>query len=130
MLDTDACIDVMRGRAPEIRSHLGRMAPGEAARSSIVTAGLWAGVMKSRRPDIATEAVRRFIDLVTVLDWPGEAAQVYGSIRASLEASGQSIGAMDMLIAAHAIHEKALLVTRNIAEFRRVPGLKLASWSR
>jgi tRNA(fMet)-specific endonuclease VapC len=128
MLDTDVCIDAMRSRAPAVRSHLGRMAPGEAALSSIVAAELYTGVMKSGRSDIAAEAVRRFIDLVTVLDWPAEAAQVYGNIRANLEASGQSIGAMDMLIAAHAIHEKAALVTRNLSEFRRVPGLKLANW--
>ena len=129
MLDTNICVDVMRGRSPETRRHLERTAPGEAAISSIVAAELWTGVMKSRAPAIAADAVRRFMAFVTVLDWPAEAARAYGDIRARLEASGRSIGAMDMLIAAHAIHEKATLVTRNLSEFRRVPGLKLESWS-
>ncbi len=85
--------------------------------------------MKSHEPDTAAETVRRFIALVTVLDWPAEAARVYGEIRARLEGSGQSIGAMDMLIAAHAIYQGATLVTRNLSEFRRVPGLKVKSWA-
>jgi tRNA(fMet)-specific endonuclease VapC len=129
MLDTNICVDVMRGRSPEIRRHLERTVPGEAAISSIVAAELWTGVMNSRAPAIAADAVRRFMAFVTVLDWPAEAAQAYGDTRARLEASGRSIGAMDMLIAAHAIHEKATLVTRNLSEFRRVPALKLESWS-
>jgi tRNA(fMet)-specific endonuclease VapC len=83
-----------------------------------------------KNPAVAAEAVRQFLALVTVLDWPAEAAQVYGEIRASLEAAGRSIGAMDLLIAAHAIHEKATLVTRNQSEFRRVTGLQLERWAR
>lgn len=130
MLDSDICIESMRRRSPEVRHHLERLAPGEAAISSIVAAELWTGVMKSRAPTVAADAVRQFLALVTVLDWPAEAAHVYGEIRSSLEASGRSIGAMDLLIAAHAIHEKATLVTRNQSEFRRVTGLRVESWAR
>jgi tRNA(fMet)-specific endonuclease VapC len=67
--------------------------------------------------------------LVEVLGWPAEAARVYGEIRAALEARRRPIGAMDMLIAAHALHERATLVTRNLAEFMRVDGLKIESWT-
>jgi tRNA(fMet)-specific endonuclease VapC len=130
MLDSDICIDSMCRRSPEVRRRLEVLAPGEAAISSIVAAELWTGVMKSRDPAVAAEAVRQFLALVTVLDWPAEAAQVYGEIRASLEAAGRSIGAMDLLIAAHAIHERATLVTRNQSEFRRVAGLQLERWAR
>jgi tRNA(fMet)-specific endonuclease VapC len=66
---------------------------------------------------------------VTILDWPAEAAPTYGEIRARLETSGRSIGTLDLLIAAHAIHEKATLITRNLSEFRRVAGLKVESWT-
>lgn len=130
MFDTDVCVDVMRGRSPELRSRLERTAPGEVAVSAIVTAELWTGVMKSREPKSAENAVREFLSYVEVLDWPVEAGRVYGGIRERLEASGNSIGATDMLIAAHAIHEKAALVTHNQSEFRRVAGLKLENWSR
>jgi len=130
MLDTDICVDIMRGRSPGIRRRLERAAaPEEVAISSIVAAELWTGAMKSRDRAAAASAVRELLAFVAVLDWPAEAAPVYGDIRAQLEASGRTIGAMDLLIAAHAVHEKATLVSRNQSEFRRVAGLKLASWS-
>ncbi|MGH7905170.1 MAG: type II toxin-antitoxin system VapC family toxin [Candidatus Binataceae bacterium] len=69
-----------------------------------------------------------FLAFAEIRDWPAEAARVYGEIRAKLEASGRSIGAMNLLIAAHAIHERATLVTRNRREFTRIEGLKVESW--
>jgi len=130
MLDTDICVDVMRGRSPAVRSRLECTVPGEIAVSAIVTAELWTGVTKSRELKASENELREFLSYVEVLDWPAEAARIYGGIRARLEAAGNLIGAMDMLIAAHAIHEKAALVTRNLSEFRRVAGLKLENWSR
>jgi tRNA(fMet)-specific endonuclease VapC len=130
MLDTDVCVDVMRRRSPKARWRLERSKPGEVAISSIVAAELWSGVAKSREPERAAHALRDFLAYVTVLDWPAEAAVGYGKIRATLESQGRLIGAMDMLIAAHAVHESATLVTRNRDEFERVAGLKLATWER
>jgi tRNA(fMet)-specific endonuclease VapC len=127
MLDSDICIDVMRGR-PAIRARLERPDREDIAVSSIVAAELWAGVSKSPNPERSKNALLAFLPYVTVLDWPGEAATAYGEIRARLEAAGRSIGAMDLLIAAHALHEKAILVTRNLSEFRRISGLRVESW--
>ena len=128
MLDTNICVDILLRRSPEIRRRVKRTVTGEVAVSSIVVAELWTGVMKSSAPTVKAEALHRFLVFVAVLDWPAEAAQVYGDIRARLKASGRSIGALDLLIAAHAIHEKATLVTHNRVEFRRVPGLKIENW--
>jgi tRNA(fMet)-specific endonuclease VapC len=128
MLDSDVCIDVMRGRSPSIRARLERMSPEEVAVSSIVAGELWAGVSKSTQPDRSRSAIKAFLAYVAVLDWPAEAAPAYGELRAQLERSGRSIGAMDLLIAAHAIHERAIFVTRNLSEFRRVSSLKIESW--
>ncbi|HEV2169592.1 MAG TPA: type II toxin-antitoxin system VapC family toxin [Candidatus Binatus sp.] len=129
MLDSDVCIDVMRGRSHSVRSRLERMSPEEVAISSVVAAELWTGVLKSREPERSRIALNAFLVYVAVLDWPAEAATTYGQIRAELEHSGKSIGAMDLLIAAHAIHETATLITRNQSEFRRVDGLKLETWN-
>ncbi|MGH7917507.1 MAG: type II toxin-antitoxin system VapC family toxin [Candidatus Binataceae bacterium] len=129
MLGTDICIDVMRERSPGIRRHLERTTPDRVAISSIVAAELWTGAMKSREPQAVAAAITGFFAFVTILDWPAAAAEIYGKLRAKLERAGQLIGAIDMLIAAHALHEQATLVTRNQAEFRRVTGLKLQSWS-
>ena len=50
-------------------------------------------------------------------------------MRAELERKGQTIGNMDLLIAAHALAEDAVLVTNNAREFLRVPGLAVEEWS-
>jgi len=128
MLDSDICVDVMRGRSPSIRIRLERTNREDVAVSSIVAAELRTGVSKSAQPERSKEAVLAFLAYVTVLDWPAEAAPRYGEIRARLETSGRSIGAMDLLIAAHALYEKTTLVTRNLSEFRRVADLKVESW--
>lgn len=130
MLDSDVCINAMRGRSMGIRRHLERTAPGEAAVSAIVVAELWTDVKKSGNPVRAQQALREFLALVTELDWPADAAQIYGEVRDRLEASGLTIGAMEMLIGAHAIYETAALITGNQADFRRVVGLKLQTWER
>src|SRR5262245_9846482 len=53
----------------------------------------------------------------------------YGRIRQELEQKGETIGAMDLLIAAHALSLDATLVTNNLAHFQRVSGLKVVNWS-
>ena len=128
MLDSDICIDVMRGRSPAIRNRLERTDRDDVAVSSIVAAELWTGVSKSPNPEGSRDAVLALLAYITVIDWPGEAATTYGEIRAELEASGRSIGAMDLLIAAHALHERAILVTRNLSEFRQASGLRIETW--
>ena len=56
------------------------------------------------------------------------AAEVYGTIRATLEAAGTPIGPLDTLIAAHALSIDATVVTANVREFKRVPGLRVENW--
>lgn len=58
------------------------------------------------------------------------AARHYGEIRAALRASGRTLDAMDLLIAAHARSVAATLITSNVAHLERVPGLKWADWER
>jgi len=128
MLDTNICIYAIKGHPPEVRHRLESTRLEDVAISSIVAGELWTGVAKSRDQRRNEQALRDFLAFVTVLDWPAQAAAAYGLIRARLESLGHPIGAMDMLIAAHAIHEGATLVTRSRGEFERVSGLKVESW--
>jgi tRNA(fMet)-specific endonuclease VapC len=128
MLDTNICIHAIKRNAPEVVRRLEKTIPEDVAISSVVAAELWTGVMKSRERGRNERALREFLVFVDVLDFPAEAARAYGEIRAELEAKGRSIGAMDLLIAAHAVHERATLVTRNSDEFARVEQLKVESW--
>jgi tRNA(fMet)-specific endonuclease VapC len=65
-----------------------------------------------------------------VFDFGEAAALAYGAVRASLEKAGTTIGAMDTLIAAHAVSLGATIVTNNTREFRRVKPLNVVDWTR
>ena len=63
-----------------------------------------------------------------IIDFDYYAATVYGTIRNHLEKKGAPIGAMDLLIASHALSKNITLVTNNEKEFNRVPRLKVENW--
>jgi tRNA(fMet)-specific endonuclease VapC len=130
MLDTNICIYAMRKRPAALQRRLESLQPSDLTISCVVLAELWLGVMKSQFQLRNEAALLAFLNRVTVLNWPAAAARIYGSVRAHLERRGTPIGAEDMLIAAHALHEDLPLVTNNREEFRRVPGLKVESWIR
>ena len=69
-----------------------------------------------------------FVRHLTVYEWDDDAAEQYGKIRASLDKKGKPIGAMDMMIAAHARSLDAILVTNNQKHFKQVSGLKIVNW--
>lgn len=74
------------------------------------------------------QTVRAFLLRIEVLPWDHEAAEHNGVLRAELQRSGRVLGAVDMLIAAHALAANAVLVTQDRA-FRHVPGLVIEDWT-
>ena len=128
MLDTDACIALIKNRPEAMRIRLSNLSPEEVGISSIVTAELWFGVAHSQKKNQNEAALKDFLDYATLLDWPCEASPLYGKIRTGLQKLGTPIGAMDLLIASHAISLDAVLVTNNTREFERVPDLKIENW--
>lgn len=128
MLDTNTCIAIIKNRPERVKKKLQKVAIGSVAISSIVLAELSYGVALSQKKKHNQQALDDFLDYVAILDWSARAAPGYGEIRAYLKNQGTPIGAMDLLIAAHAVMIKAVLVTDNLREFQRVPGLKLEDW--
>ena len=128
MLDTDACIALIKNRPETMGRRLSRLSAEEVGISGIVAAELWFGVAHSQRKKQNKAALKDFLEYVTLLDWPGEASALYGRIRAYLQKLGTPIGAMDLLIAAHVLFLDTVLVTNNTREFERVPDLKLENW--
>jgi tRNA(fMet)-specific endonuclease VapC len=128
MMDTDACIALIKNRPEAMRSRLSRLSPEEVGISGIVAAELWFGVAHSQKKRQNKAALKDFLEYATLLDWPSEAAPLYGQIRTGLQKKGTLIGAMDLLIASHALFLNAVLVTNNIREFERVPDLKIENW--
>ena len=128
MLDTDACIALIKHRPEAMRSRLTPLSPQEVGISGIAAAELWFGVAHSQKKKQNRAALKDFLDYATLLDWPCEAAPLYGEMRTRLQKQGTPIGAMDLLIAAHALLLDAVLVTNNTREFKRVPDLKIENW--
>ena len=130
LLDTNVCIDMIRGKSDRILSRLRRCRPGEVGISSITLAELWHGVAKSRNPEGNAAALEGFLLPLEALDFGEAAALAYGAIRATLEKAGTPIGSMNTLIAAHAVSLGVTLVTSNTREFRRVRPLTVVDWTR
>jgi len=128
MLDTNICIHAIKRNEPEIVRRLERTRPRDVAISGVLAAELRTGVIKSRERQSNEQALNDFLAFVEVLDWPSEAAPFTVKFGPRWKAKGRPIGAMDLLIAAHTIHARAVLATRNRDEFARVEGLRIESW--
>lgn len=96
--------------------------------SAIVAFELQYGVGLSERAARNQKGLDLFFERVPILSFTEKAAQTAGNLRAHLHRTGQPIGPYDVLIAAHALSEDALLVTNNTREFSRIPGLKTEDW--
>jgi tRNA(fMet)-specific endonuclease VapC len=127
LLDTNIVIYVLRQRPIEVLSTFNTNA-SRMAMSSITLAELMYGAEKSSRMSENLAAVEDFCSRLQVLPYGAKAAQHYGTIRTVLEKIGQPIGVNDLHIAAHARSEGLVLVTNNMGEFARVPGLELENW--
>lgn len=102
---------------------------GEIGISVITLAELEYGASKSGYPTKNRAALEQFISPLNVAPFDKQATASYGKIRALLEKRGTPIGAMDLLIAAHALSLGVRLVTNNVKEFKRVPGLRVENWT-
>lgn len=87
--------------------------------SSITLSELEYGVEKSQHKKQNRLALLQFLSPIDIVAYDEAASESYGKIRASLEKQGQPIGALDLLIAAHAISLNTILVTNNENEFKK-----------
>ena len=127
-LDTNICSYVLRRRPVAMVERFAGLEKSQVWLSAIVAAELRFGAAKLGSAQFSA-AVEAWLAGFDVRPWPVEATRHYADIRASLERSGQPIGGMDLLIAAHAMAEDSVLVTNNAREFLRVPGLAVQEWA-
>lgn len=128
MLDTNICIYLIKQQPPSIIEHFLSHPVGDIGISGITVAELAYGVSKSRHSSKNRHALEQFLAPLQVAGFDQAAAWSYGRLRGQLEAKGTPIGSMDMLIAAHALSLRVRLVSNNVREFQRVPGLRLENW--
>lgn len=127
LLDTNIVIYVIKRRPPEALEIFNRH-HGHMAISSVTLAELVHGAEKSSDVARNIRVIEDFASRLAVLPYDDKAAWQYGHIRAALEKIGQPIGVNDLHIAAHARSNGLTLVTNNLREFERVPGLLLENW--
>lgn len=130
-LDTNVAIAVLRGGPAQLVERFRReLLVGSLMLPAIALYELRYGVAKSGRREENAERLAVFLEApIEILAFDAEDAEEAGEIRADLERSGTPIGPYDLLIAAQARRRSALLVTANIGEFARVPGLAVEDWA-
>jgi len=128
MLDTNICVYLIKKRPENVLINLHSNMHDGITISAITLAELMHGVEASAYPEKNALALNQFLSIVEILPFEDEAAVEYGKICTALRRQGTPIGAMDMLIAAHAKAKGLVIVTNNVREFERVEGLELENW--
>src|SRR5688500_16522404 len=127
LLDTNTVSLALRGRAPRAVDYLRDTERADVAVSVVTAMALRFGLAKNPSTR-ARDIVEQFRDAVTVLPIDRSIERPYGEVRAALEKSGHPIGCLDTIIAAHALTVRAVLVTNNLREFRRVRAVRCEDW--
>jgi tRNA(fMet)-specific endonuclease VapC len=127
LLDTNILIALLRDRGDAARRRLVE-ATGRVGVSTISEMELEYGIERSASPARNRQAVDELLSLVEVLDLDSLAAMHAGRIRAVLAARGTPIGPYDALLAGHARSLGLVMVTNNVRELSRVPGLEVEDW--
>lgn len=130
LLDTNTCIGWLRQNQASIIARLQAQLPTDIVLCSVVVAELLFGVERSAPAHRAHTALRveQLRQMFVSLPFDDVAAEHYARIRADLTARGLMIGGNDLQIAAIALANRCTLVTHNVAEFSRVPGLTIEDW--
>jgi tRNA(fMet)-specific endonuclease VapC len=130
--DTNVFSAYLSGRSKPLTDRMGAaFAAGELRLSVMVLAELEFGAEKARQKLGETKFVRRLEQLRKQLDLEpigSSFPQFYATVRTALEAEGKKIGDRDTIIAAHALSIGATMVTANVGEFSRVPGINVENW--
>ena len=130
LLDTNICIVIIKNRPPGVRARFAALRPGEVGISAVTEAELLCGAYKSARTEQNLAAIYAFVSDMSVLAFNPTITDAYGQLRADLERRGQPIGPLDFQIAATALAHGLVMVTNNVTEFGRVPGLTVEDWTK
>ena len=127
VLDANAVIDYLRGRGSVAANFLA-VSPGEVGLPAVAAYEVWVGVLGSQNVARRTMLFEQLLATLRILPFDGSTGRKAAELRHLLERNGEAIGPLDTLIAATALVNGATLVTRNVREFARVPGLKVVNW--
>ena len=129
VLDSNIISYYLRGD-PLVVARLQALSPHDIGVPAIVEYELRYGLLRLP-PEAATPrlaALAAVLRPMQLLAFDSACAAQAARLRVDLEAAGTPIGPHDTLIAATALRHQATLITRNIREFSRVPGLQWLNW--
>jgi tRNA(fMet)-specific endonuclease VapC len=131
ILDTNAVSFLMKGD-PNVISHLKQVARGDVGMPQPVVSEIAYGIQrlgKSKRKDGLARRFELVRSEIGRAAWTNEVSEAFGTIKAALERKGQRIEDFDAAVAAHAVAQGCVLVTANLKDMTRVPGLDVEDWS-
>lgn len=129
LLDTNICIYIAKRKPSGVLARLERLRTGDVGMSVVTYFELNYGAWKSRSIEANLARIENLRTLIPILSLGADAGEQYGRMRAQLEKKGSPIGAYDLLIAAHALSQRLILVTNNVREFSKVDGLRIENWA-
>jgi tRNA(fMet)-specific endonuclease VapC len=141
LLDTNICIYLIKSSSHSqmandaaktylsVKNRFATLSADDLAISVITLGELSFGAQKSQWPSKAIQALDQLTQSLRVMPLSDDVAHRYGKLRATLASVGQPIGANDLWIAAHALALESTLVSNNLREFARVPGLRCENWA-
>ena len=129
LLDTNIIIYALKGQFPALPRHFANTASQSILIPAVVMAEIEYGARKSYDYEKTIAKYRRFTDVFKKIPFSEKAALFYGQIRRDLEKQGLSIGPNDLMIAATAMAEDGILITKNTREFLRIPDLRIQDWT-
>jgi tRNA(fMet)-specific endonuclease VapC len=127
-LDTNVCIEYMRGRNAEIVRRFNQVHVSQIVVCSVVRSELLYGAGKSQNPVAEKAKVEAFLSLFGTRPYDDAAADVFVEQRLRLEQAGMMIGSFDLMIASISLAEGLVQVTHNTHEFSRAQGLAIEDW--
>ena len=125
--DTNAVSNFLRGNNPALTARMHQEFPSLRL-SALVVAEREFGILHHRSGLKYRRAFEALVSSVPIEVFSREDAAHYAGLRSYLEKRGQGIGPIDTLIAAQALRLGATVVTHNVKEFSRVPGLHVEDW--
>lgn len=129
LLDSNICIYAMKNRPPKVLKRLEVIGRAAVAVSVITVLELRHGAEKSQHSELAHARLDDFLGPMIVLPFEETDVLAGARIRAHLHRTGRPIGDFDNLIAAQGLARDLIVVTNNVDEFERVPGLKIENWA-
>jgi len=128
LLDTDVCIEILRGNKKVIQKRTGY--PGEVSISFMTVAELFYGAENSQYPIENKILVEKFSITVNIIHTDIAILKRFGELKAALKRKNVLIPDADLFIGATSLEKSEALVTGNSKHFERIGGLKIENWIR